>query len=79
MSNHSTPLHVIPGTVVEALDWAIGRPWASYRLVLTLDDLTPGGEYTLVGTWAQRHNPDTLTARLADLGIQPATTHRRPT
>lgn len=68
------PLQLIPGTVTEALALAAERHWpyASYRLVLVVDDLTAGGTYELVGTWAQRHDPAALRARLTELGIQPA-------
>jgi hypothetical protein len=67
-------LQVIAGTVTQALDWNAQhhRGWGSYRLILDLDDLLPGVPCVLVGTWAQRLNPDTLHARLAELGIQPA-------
>lgn len=68
------PLQVIPGTVAEALDYAAAHhlAWASYRLVLTLEDLVPDGTYALVGTWRFRLPPAAVCARLAELGIQPA-------
>lgn len=68
------PVQLVPGTVTEACDFAAARNWgsANWRLVLVPEDLKPGGTYMLVGTWAQRLNPDALHARLDELGIRPA-------
>lgn len=67
------PVQVVPGTVTEALNW-YATTHQPYRLILVVEDLRPGGTYMLIGTWAQRHNPAALHARLTELGIQPAHT-----
>lgn len=68
------PVQVVPGTVTEACDYAAAHHWGSadWRLILIPQDLKPDGDYILIGTWAQRLNPDTLAARIAELDIQPA-------
>lgn len=73
MSHYCARLQIVPGTITEACDYAATHHLARsyWRLILIPEDLQPGVPCVLIGTWALRLNPDTLNARLAELGIQP--------